>query len=165
MKASAPAGTSAEVESAVSDEKDIATAIVGEHRHAIDPAIKARVVRKIDWFLIPPMSIGYGLVYYGKVSTSPTSPCHADLAGQPRIRRPLRNDHRLYLVQLDTKTSPPTTKTSRLSWATSMFYFGMLANLYPTTFALQRFNMGRNLGIVVCFWALLCMLTAAVTNW
>lgn len=33
------------------------------------------------------------------------------------------------------------------------------------TFALQRFNMGRILGIVVCFWALICMLTAAVTNW
>jgi MFS family permease len=46
-----------------------------------------------------------------------------------------------------------------------MFYFGMLAGLYPMTFALQRFNMGRILGGVVCFWALVCMLTAAVTSW
>ena len=45
-----------------------------------------------------------------------------------------------------------------------MFYFGMLAGLYPMTFALQRFNMGRILGSVVCFWALICMLTAAVTS-
>ena len=71
----------------------------------------------------------------------------------------------LALTKLDTSTKPPTNDTTRLSWATSLFYFGMLAGLYPMTFALQRFNMGRILGIVVCFWALVCMLTAAVTNW
>lgn len=57
-----------------------------------------------------------------------------------------------------------TTNTSRLSWATSLFYFGMLAGLYPMTFALQRFNLGRILGAVVILWALVCMLTAAVTT-
>jgi MFS family permease len=46
-----------------------------------------------------------------------------------------------------------------------MFYFGMLAGLYPMTFALQRFNLGRILGGVVVFWSLVCMLTAAVTSW
>ncbi len=48
-------------------DKDIAIAIVGEHRHAIDPAVEARVVRKIDWYLVPAMAVGYGLVYYDKV--------------------------------------------------------------------------------------------------
>ena len=70
----------------------------------------------------------------------------------------------LALTQLDFSTTPISQDTSRLSWATSMFYFGMLAGLYPMTFALQRFNMGRILGSVVCFWALICMLTAAVTS-
>lgn len=46
-----------------------------------------------------------------------------------------------------------------------MFYFGMLAGLYPMTFALQRFNVGRIIGSVVCLWSLICMLTAAVTDW
>ena len=71
----------------------------------------------------------------------------------------------LHLAVVDTSTKPPTNNTTRLSWATSLFYFGMLAGLYPMTFALQRFNMGKILGIVVCFWALVCMLTAAVTDW
>jgi MFS family permease len=71
----------------------------------------------------------------------------------------------LSLVQIDYKTTPVSNDTSRLSWATSMFYFGMLAGLYPMTFALQRFNMGKILGSIVCFWALICMLTAAVTSW
>jgi hypothetical protein len=48
-------------------DKDIAIAIVGEQRHAINPAAEARVVRKIDLFLVPAMFIGYGLVYYDKV--------------------------------------------------------------------------------------------------
>lgn len=71
----------------------------------------------------------------------------------------------LSLSVVDKSTKPPTTNTSRLSWATSLFYFGMLAGLYPMTFALQRFNLGRILGGVVIFWSLVCMLTAAVTSW
>jgi len=71
----------------------------------------------------------------------------------------------LSFVQIDYKTNPNSNDTSRLSWATSMFYFDILAGLYPMTFVLQRFNMGKILGSVVCFWALICMLTAAVTSW
>lgn len=58
-----------------------------------------------------------------------------------------------------------TTSTERLSWATSMFYFGMLAGLYPLTFLLQRFTIGRVLGGVVVLWGLVAMLTAAVSSW
>jgi hypothetical protein len=43
-------------------------AIVGEHAHAIDPTVGARVIRKIDRFMIPAMIIGYGFVYYDKAS-------------------------------------------------------------------------------------------------
>jgi len=50
--------------------QDIAIAIVGEHRKDIDPTIEARVVRKIDLFLVPAMFVGYGLVYYDKVRSS-----------------------------------------------------------------------------------------------
>jgi MFS family permease len=70
----------------------------------------------------------------------------------------------LHLSTIDRSTTPPTTSTARLSWATSLFYFGMLAGLYPMTFALQRFNLGRILGGVVILWSLICMLTAAVTT-
>ncbi len=39
-------------------EKDEAMAMVGEQEHALDPAVVARAVRKIDWFLIPAMIVG-----------------------------------------------------------------------------------------------------------
>ena len=39
-------------------DKDIAIGLVGEHACEIDPAVEAKVLRKIDWFLIPAMIIG-----------------------------------------------------------------------------------------------------------
>lgn len=38
--------------------KDEAIAMVGEEQHAVDPAVEARAVRKIDLFLIPAMIFG-----------------------------------------------------------------------------------------------------------
>lgn len=49
---------------------DDAAAFAGDHATAIDPVMEARVLWKIDWYLIPAMSIGYGLVYYDKVCHS-----------------------------------------------------------------------------------------------
>jgi hypothetical protein len=49
-------------------DRDVATAIVSEHAHAIDPIVEARVIRKIDRFMILAMIIGYGFVYYDKAS-------------------------------------------------------------------------------------------------
>lgn len=66
---------------------------------------------------------------------------------------------------LDLIIPPPNPSSRRLSWATSLFYFGMLAGLYPLTFILQRLPVGRVLGSVVVVWAATCMLTAAVTSY
>jgi hypothetical protein len=44
--------------SSVSLEKDVAIGLVGEHARDIDPEVEARVLRKIDWFLIPAMIVG-----------------------------------------------------------------------------------------------------------
>lgn len=67
----APGDAQVATASQVKDEdKDIAIALVGERRHVFDTASEARVVRKIDLFLVPAMTIGYGLVYYDKVNIS-----------------------------------------------------------------------------------------------
>lgn len=71
----------------------------------------------------------------------------------------------LHLMVVDRSTNPPTTDTLRLSWATTMIYFGILAGLYPMSFALQRFDRGRILGIVVVLWGIVCMATAGVTTY
>lgn len=41
---------------------DLAFAYVGETAHDVDRALERRVVRKIDWFLIPAMIMGKSLV-------------------------------------------------------------------------------------------------------
>ncbi len=71
----------------------------------------------------------------------------------------------LSLSVVDKSKHPPTTSTLRLSWATSIFYFGMLAGLFPLAFALQRFQLGRILGPIVIVWGVIAMLTAAVKSW
>lgn len=54
------------------DGKDIqatpGSAFVGYEATPIDPEVAKRVVRKIDRFLMPAMVIGYGMVYWDKVS-------------------------------------------------------------------------------------------------
>lgn len=44
--------------SSISLDKDVAIGLVGEHAREIDPAVEAKVLRKIDWFLIPAMIVG-----------------------------------------------------------------------------------------------------------
>lgn len=39
-------------------DKDVAIAMVGEEGHVVDPVVVQRAVRKIDWFLIPAMTVG-----------------------------------------------------------------------------------------------------------
>jgi hypothetical protein len=48
--------------SSLSLEKDVAIGLVGEHAREIDPEIEKRVLRKIDWFLIPAMIVGMYIV-------------------------------------------------------------------------------------------------------
>ena len=50
-------------------DKDVALAIVGEHAQPIDPMVEARVVRKIDVFLIPAMIIGMLFIYQTRWQT------------------------------------------------------------------------------------------------
>lgn len=139
----------ADIHAQTSEGKDVAIAMVGEQSHVLDPAITRRAVRKTDRFLIPIMTVGYGLVYYDKaiLGSAALFGMTADLG-------------------LSTVTASGATDTSRLSWATSLFYFGMLAGLYPLAFLLQRSRRpSAVLGAVVLLWSLACALTAAVTGW
>jgi hypothetical protein len=45
-----------------STDKDIAIGLVGEHAQDIDPETEAKVLRKIDLFLIPAMIVGMSII-------------------------------------------------------------------------------------------------------
>jgi MFS family permease len=68
-------------------------------------------------------------------------------------------------VVTDPTTDPPTVSTKRLSWASSLFYFGMLAGVVPLTYLFQRLHLGRTVGSVIIIWGAVAMSTAGVTSW
>lgn len=64
-----------------------------------------------------------------------------------------------------TDAATGTTDTSRLGWATSIFYFGQLVGSYPMTYILQHFDTRFVLGPAVMLWSIICASTAGVTTW
>lgn len=71
----------------------------------------------------------------------------------------------LALSVVDASVTPPVVDTSRLSWATSIFYFGQLAGSYPMSYILQRVRIRYALGTSTVVWAVICAATAGVTSW
>lgn len=177
---------SAPASDAGSSDKDAARAVVSDVPREIDPSVEKRVLRKIDLFFMPAMVIGmfptyllssfidavltdhtgYGIVYWDKVGIPYDYPGFyltlQAILGSATLFGMIED---LSLSVVDHSTSPPSTDTSRLSWATSIFYFGMLAGLYPMTFFLQRFNLQYVFGPIVMAWAITCAATAGVTSW
>ncbi|KAG9636468.1 putative MFS allantoate transporter, partial [Aureobasidium melanogenum] len=83
----------------------------------LDEATNKRLLRKIDWNLMPVMCIVYGLNYLDKTTLS-----YASVMG-------IKKD--THLEGLDYQ------------WLSSMFYFGYLAWEYPTNRLLQRLPLGK----------------------
>jgi MFS family permease len=126
--------------------------VVGTETREYDVAIERRLRRKIDLFILPVLWLGYSLVYYDK----------AILGGASIFGMITSLDLR---VVVDASTDPPITSTKRLSWASSLFYFGMLAGVVPLTYAFQRLHLSRTLGGCIVLWGLTCMATALVESW
>ncbi|KAK5208725.1 hypothetical protein LTR99_001243 [Exophiala xenobiotica] len=133
-------------------EKDIAASVVPEFAQPWDKQVERRLVRKIDLIIIPFMWFGYGLVYYDK----------AILGGATVFG--MSTDLKLRVIT-DPTTTPPKVSTTRLSWATSLFYFGMLTGVVPLTYLFQRFHLGRTIGLAVIAWGAIAMSTAGVTTY
>ena len=75
IRGAEPGLPSADESSLESYDKDLAATIVPEDRaQEFDKATERRVLRKLDLYLVPWMWIGYGFVYYDKVSKC-TYPC------------------------------------------------------------------------------------------
>ena len=130
---------------------DVAAQVVGVEAQNYDHNVERGIIRKIDLWVIPFLWFGYGLVYYDK----------AILGGASIFGMITSLELR---VVVDDSVVPPITSTQRLSWASSIFYFGMLAGVMPLTYAFQRFHLSRVIGAAVVIWGLCCMSTALVTD-
>ncbi|KAJ4411644.1 Allantoate permease [Gnomoniopsis sp. IMI 355080] len=101
----------------------------------LDPEDERKLLRKIDWNIMPMLCIVYGLNYLDKTTVS-----YASIMG-------LKTD--LHLVG------------QQYSWIGSMFYFGYLFWEYPTNRLLQRLPLGKWSAFNVIMWGLvLCCMAA-----
>jgi sugar phosphate permease len=121
------------------EDGDVAQRLFATQAHEpIDPAEEARVVRKIDFMILPYLAVCYAFFYIDKTTLS-----YAAIFG-------IREDLNIHGLQY--------------SWLSSIFYFGFLFWALPTNFLMQRFPIGKYLGANICLWGILLMCQAAATN-
>lgn len=124
-----------------------------EHSHDADEAMKAfaegevaeldaatskRLLRIIDWHLMPLLCVVYGLNFLDKTTLS-----YASIMG-------MKKDINL--------------KGDDYQWLGSMFYFGYLVWEYPTNRLLQRLPLAKYSAFCVFMWGITLALLASVSN-
>ncbi|CAG8216443.1 unnamed protein product [Penicillium salamii] len=105
----------------------------------LDPTDEKRLVRKIDWILMPILITSYALQFLDK-----TSLAYSAILG-------LQED--LSLVGQE------------YSWTSSIFYIGYLVASYPISLGFVRFPLGKYLSILIFLWGVILTLHAVTTNY
>ncbi|THX17220.1 MFS general substrate transporter [Aureobasidium pullulans] len=131
--------TTEQKKATLKEDGDVAQRLFASQNHEpIDSAEEARVVRKIDFMILPYLAVCYAFFYIDKTTLS-----YAAIFG-------IREDLKIHGQQY--------------SWLSSIFYFGFLAWALPTNFLMQRFPIGKYLGANIFMWGALLMCQAAATN-
>lgn len=104
----------------------------------VDEETNKRILRTIDWHIMPIMCVVYGMNYLDKTTLS-----YASIMG-------LKKDLHL--------------KGDNYQWLSSMFYFGYLAWEYPTNRLLQRLPLGKYSACCIIAWGAVLSLFATVSN-
>ncbi|KAL7416059.1 major facilitator superfamily domain-containing protein [Mrakia frigida] len=109
---------------------------------SIDPEAERRLVRKLDWTIIPILGICYVFYYVDKTTLS-----YAAIFG---IREP--------------KPVGLNLQGTDYSWLSSIFYFGWLAWAIPSNLLLQKSPAATYLGFNIFMWGVLLMAQAAAQS-
>ena len=120
---------------------DVALALfqdVDETREPIDPKEERKLIRKVDFLILPLIAVNYAFFYIDKTTLS-----YAAIFG-------IRDDLNLHGTQY--------------SWLSALFYFGFLAWAFPTNFLMQRLPLGKYLGFNIFMWGFFLMCQAACNS-
>ncbi|KAH8424750.1 uncharacterized protein LDX57_002493 [Aspergillus melleus] len=102
----------------------------------MDEAAAKKLLRKIDWKLMPVMCFTYALQYYDKAILS-----QAAIFG---LREDLKIEDGL-----------------KYSWVSLIFYFGYLVGTYPISLLAQRFRTRVVCSVICVLWAVIILCTPA----
>ncbi|GAA5942843.1 uncharacterized protein JCM15063_002810 [Sporobolomyces koalae] len=112
-----------------------------------------RVVRKIDWLLMPLLTISFGLQYYDKAVLG-----SASIFG-------IIKDLGLSTKSIDPVTGKTVVSTLRYSTANSAFYWGYIVAVLPFALLLQRLPLAKTLSACIFFWGVTVILTVVVQSY
>ncbi|KAI1371643.1 putative allantoate permease [Hypoxylon crocopeplum] len=112
---------------------------VGDTAGNIDDDQARRILRRIDWRIMPLLFLTYAFNFMDKTILS-----SAAVFG-------LREDTHLV--------------GSNYSWVSSVFYFGYFLWAYPTTLLIARLPVAKYLAVTTFFWGTVVALTAACSNY
>ncbi|KAK1231924.1 hypothetical protein PQX77_004943 [Marasmius sp. AFHP31] len=104
----------------------------------VDPEVEKRLVRKIDWIILPCLAVCYAFYYIDKTTLS-----YAAIFG----------------IKEDLNLSG-----TEYSWLSSIFYFGWLAWALPSNLLMQQSPTAKYLSINIFLWGVLLMAQAASRN-
>ncbi|KAK7047621.1 hypothetical protein VNI00_006389 [Paramarasmius palmivorus] len=104
----------------------------------IDPVVERKLVRKIDWTVLPSLAVCYAFYYIDKTTLS-----YAAIFG----------------IREDLKLSG-----TEYSWLSSVFYFGWLVWAIPSNLLMQQSPGAKYLAINIFMWGALLMAQAASRN-
>jgi sugar phosphate permease len=124
-----------------SQDGDVALALFSDPQdldEPVTPEEEAKLVRKVDWLVLPLIAVNYAFFYIDKTTLS-----YAAIFG-------IREDLNLVGMQY--------------SWLSSIFYFGFMAWAFPTNFLMQRLPLGTYLGVNIFLWGFFLIFQGAVHN-
>ena len=124
-----------------SKDGDVALALfndVDELNEPLDPQAVKKLIRKVDFLILPLIAVNYAFFYIDKTTLS-----YAAIFG-------IKDDIDL--------------SGTRYSWLSSVFYFGFLTWAFPTNFLMQRLPLGKYLGFNIFLWGFFLMLQAACNS-
>ncbi|KAJ5700968.1 hypothetical protein N7493_012014 [Penicillium malachiteum] len=111
---------------------------LADMHESFEPGEEKKLVRKIDLMILPFLAVCYAFYYIDKTTLS-----YAAIFG----------------IEEDLNISG-----DEYSWLSSVFYFGFLFWSLPTNLLMQRFPIGKYLGINIFLWGFFLMLQAAAKN-
>ncbi|KIK63483.1 hypothetical protein GYMLUDRAFT_41151 [Collybiopsis luxurians FD-317 M1] len=98
-----------------------------------------KLLRKIDWVLLPLMWVAYGVQQADKTGISTQALFN------------FRQDNHLVGQQY--------------SWLSSIFYLSYLVSEFPMNYMMQRVSVGKTLSVLMFFWGIIVLCTAFAHNW
>lgn len=125
-------------------------------------AEERRLLRKVDWILMPILTVTLGLQVSSRLSS-------AGFADQRQYYdKAVLGNAAVFGILPDlhlTQVVHGVTSTKRYSTATAAFYWGYIVAVLPMALLFVRLPLAKTAGVLVCIWGIICLLTVVCTDY